>query len=154
MRTILILTALAVLSSCEAQSGIARKSVEGFQSTPTPAVSPSPAETPIDPAEIITAATNAQGETITVNGPKQTKTVTCSKFNRVVVNHTDNVVTIKGACRQIMINGNRNDVTAEAALEIVVNGSENTVRYSYFVNGIRPTITEGASGNTIEKVKK
>ena len=51
-----------------------------------------------------------------------------------------------------MINGDRNQVTANATLAIVVNGSENNVTYSHFVNGKRPVVTENKPGNVIEKV--
>ena len=150
--TIIAAASIALFASCEAQSGIAKKSVEEYDPTPTPTISPAPTEAPVDPADVVTVDTALQGERITVDGPNEKKSVACTKYNRVMVNSNDNVVTIKGACKQIMINGNRNDVTAEALAEIVVNGSENNVKYSRFANGKRPTIKENRSGNIIEKV--
>ena len=150
--TIFAVISIATFASCDAQSGIAKKSVEDYQPTPTPTFSPAPTEPPIDPADAVTVDTSVQGDTLTVDGPNEKKSVTCSKFNRVMVNSNDNVVTIKGACKQLMINGNRNDVTAEAIVDIVVNGSENNVKYSRYANAKRPVVKENSTGNTIEKV--
>jgi hypothetical protein len=150
--TILAVISIAMIASCDAQSGIAKKSVEDYQPTPTPSISPAPTEAPVDPVDVITVDTNLEGEKLTVDGPNEKKTVECTKFNRLTVNSNDNVVTIKGACKQLMINGNRNDVTAEAIVDIVVNGSENNVKYSKYANGKRPIVKENRSGNIIEKI--
>jgi hypothetical protein len=150
--TILAAISIATIASCDAQSGIAKKSVEGYNPTPTPTTSPAPTEAPVDPADVVTVDLTLQGERLTVDGPNEKKTLDCTKFNRVMVNSNDNVVTIKGACKQLMINGNRNDVTAEAIVDIVVNGSENNIKYSRYANGKRPTVKENRSGNMIEKV--
>jgi len=150
--TIIAAVSIAMFASCDAQSGIAKKSVEDYNPTPTPAISPAPTEAPVDPADVVTVDPALQGERLTVDGPNEKKTLDCTKFNRVMVNSNDNVVTIKGACKQLMINGNRNDVTAEAIVDIVVNGSENNVKYSRYADGKRPTVKENRSGNMIEKV--
>lgn len=141
-----------VLTSCDVQSGITKKAVEKYQPTPTPSISPTPTEIPIDPADVVVVDTSLQGEAILINGPNAKKTVTCTKFNRVMVNDSDNVVTIKGACRQITINGKRNEVTADAAMEFVINGTENNIRYSRFVNGKRPAVTQNGPVNVVEKI--
>lgn len=148
--TLIVAASIAAFASCDAQSGITKKSLEEYQ--PTPTITPMPTEAPIDPADVVTVDTSVQGDTIQVNGPNEKQTVTCTKFNRVMVNSTGNVVTVKGACKQIMINGSGNEVTADATAEIVVNGGENTVRYARFANGKRPIVTETRPGNTIEKI--
>ena len=149
---VLTVVSIAAFSSCDVQSGITKKSVEDYNPTPTPTISPASTEAPVNPADVVTVDANLQGETLTVDGPNEKKNVVCSKYNRVMVNSNDNVVTIKGACKQLMINGNGNDVTAEAIVDIVVNGSENNIKYSRFANGKRPSVKENRTGNIIEKV--
>lgn len=140
-----------MLTSCDVQSGITKKSVEKFGPTPAPSISPTPAQEPIDPADVIQVDTTLQGPLLTVNTQADKKNLVCDKYNRVMVNGGDKVVTVKGVCSQIMINGDRNDVTAEAAMEIVFNGTENKVRYSRYGNGQRPTVTDNKGGNVSEK---
>ena len=53
-----------------------------------------------------------------------------------------------------MINGDSNQINGDAALEFVINGENNTVKYSRFVNGKRPTVKENAPGNMIEKTSR
>lgn len=146
--TILVVFALA--AGCDVQSGITKKSVEKYIPTPTPTVSVEPVE-PIDPADVVTVDTSVEGPKITVNKPEEGKNVKCDKYNRVAVNGHGHQVRIEGACKQLMVNGNKNRVTAAAATEIVINGDGNTVEYSKVVNGNRPLITDNGSGNSVLK---
>jgi hypothetical protein len=128
--------------------------MEKYTSTPTPSISPTPTLEPIDPADIVEVDTRQEGPTISINGYGLSKTIACTKFDPVMVNGDENVVTIKGACRQVMINGDRNKIAADAAMEFVINGIENTVSYSRFANGKRPSVIENKTGNTIEKISQ
>jgi len=150
LTTVLVLS-IAILASCDFRSGIAKREMEKLSGTPTPSISPLPTPEPIDPADIVQVDTTLEGSTLTVNGASQNKTLSCSKFDRVMINGSGSVVTINGACRQIMINGNSNQIKADAAMEFVFNGTGNSLRYSRFANGKRPTVTENRSGNVIEK---
>jgi hypothetical protein len=155
MKTLVTTTCLlliAMLVSCDLRSDTAKREMERFTSSPTPAFSPTPETTPVDPKDIVEIDTSLEGDTIHSNGDEQKKTETCAKFNRVLVNGNKSVLTIKGVCRQIMINGDGNDVTADAAMEFVLNGSENTIRYSRYPNGKQPIVIEHRPGNVIEKV--
>jgi len=151
--TILIFFAVAAaLAGCDMRSGTAKEEMEKFSGTPTPTISPTPTETPIDPSEIVQADLSLDGDKITINGYGQKRSVACAKLNRVMVSGGQNVITVTGACRQIMVNGNGNQITSDASIEIVMNGDGNTVYYSRYVNGKRPIITDNAGGNTIEKI--
>lgn len=150
--TISCVLLIATLASCDLRSEIAKNNMEKYVATPTPPISPTPTIEPVDPADVVAVDTSLQGDTISIAGDKQNKTAACTKFNRVAVNGDDSVVTIKGVCRQIMINGDKNKITADAAMEFVLNGSQNTVRYSRFPNGKRPSVIENRAGNIIEKV--
>lgn len=153
MRTLLpifFMLLIALFASCDVRSEIAKKNMEKYTSTPIPSISPTPTA-PIEPADIVEVDINLQGDPISINGHGQNKTADCTKFNRVMVNGNGSVIMIKGACRQIMINGDGNEITANAAMEFVVNGSENIIRYSRFTNGKRPSVIENRAGNVIEK---
>lgn len=143
---------IALVGSCDVRSEIAKKNMEKYLPSPTPPVVPAPTEAPIDPAESIEVDTALQGDPVSVDGHDQKKTTACPKFNRVVVNGDTNTIRLKGACRQIMINGDKNELIVDAAMEFVLNGSENIIRYSRFANGKRPTIIENRAGNIIEKI--
>jgi hypothetical protein len=139
-----------MLASCDVRSDTAKREMEKFTTTPTPARTPSP-EPPVDPADVIAVDVDSpSGDSITVNPTDGKKSITCTKFNRVMVNGKGMKLTIKGACRQIMVNGDKNEITAEAALELTVNGANNTIQYSRFVNGKRPAVKDNGSENSVE----
>lgn len=143
---------VAVLAGCDLRSDTAKREMEKFSGTPTPPVTPAPTEPPIDPSEVVQVDINLDGEKLSINGYDQKKSVACTKFNRVMISGGNNVITIKGPCRQIMINGDGNQVIGDAAMEIVVNGDKNDVKYSRYVNGKRPYIKDNAGGNSVEKI--
>lgn len=143
---------IAAVSACDMRSETAKHEMEKFSGTPTPTISPLPTEAPIDPADIVQADVNQQGEPINVSGYEQKKVIACTKLNPVTVNGGSSVVTIKGPCRQITVNGDGNRITADAAMTITLNGDKNTVQYSRYVNGKRPFVTDNAGSNTVEKV--
>lgn len=154
MKKMLVLAAAAALflASCEVQSGITKRSVDKYVNTPTPtpAVTPTPEE-PVDPKDIIKVDSSVVGPTLSVDRSGASATLNCEKYNRVMVNIDSQKATVRGACMQIMINGDRNDLTIEATMEVMINGHENTVRYSKFANGRRPRITDNGQGNTVEQ---
>ena len=155
MKTLLAVVSLvliAMLASCDMRSGTAKEEMEKFSGSPTPTVSPIPTPTPIDPSDIVQTDTSQQGDTLTVNGTKQTKTVPCKKFDQVMINASGSTVTITGVCRQIMVNGNGNQITADAAMDFTFNGTDNTLKYEHYANGKQPLITQNQAGNTIEKI--
>lgn len=143
--------ALAAFSLIDFRSGIAQEEMEKFNGSPTPTFMHTPEPTPIAATEVVQADTTLEGDVITVNGPEQKQTVSCTKYDRVMLNGDGNIITVQGTCRQIMINGDRDEITVDAASEFVLNGTGNTVRYSRYVNGRQPAIVENQSGNTIEK---
>ena len=116
-----------------------------------PTITPTPEATPIDPAEIVQVDTTQEGTVLTVNGDTPKQTVTCTKYDRVYVNGSGTTATIKGPCRQIMVNGDANKITADAASEFVFNSTGNQVTYSRFVNGKIPSIVDNGS-NDVQKV--
>lgn len=152
LTTLLFLTFVVSLAGCDMRSETAKREMEKFSGTPTPTITPAPSEAPVDPSEIVKVDISVRGDTITVSGRDQKKSIECSKFNRVMISGGGNVVKIKGGCQQITINGDGNQINTDAALEFVLNGRQNTVTYSRFVNGKRPIIKGDAGENTIEKV--
>jgi hypothetical protein len=145
------IVSVAIGISCDAQSEIAKKSVEKYQTSPTPQVSLTP-EDPIDPADIVNADVSQEGPKITIKKITDNTALDCSRYNRVAINVDEKSFVIKGVCKELMINGDRNRVTLSAASEIVLNGYANTVQYSKYPNGKRPFIKDNGGTNTIEKV--
>lgn len=145
---------LIVTAACDLRSETAKKEMEKFSSSPTPPILPTPTPEPVNPADNVEVDVNIEGDAISINAFKENKTAACTKFNRLMINGDDNIVAIKGPCRQIMINGDRNKISADAAAEFVFNGSSNVVKYSRIINGKRPTVTENRSGNSVEKVSR
>jgi len=149
---ILFVSLIPIVAACDVRSEIAKKNMDKFVSSPTPPMSPTPVGTPIDPADIVEVNVNLKGKTIYVDGDKQRRAAACAQFDRVMVNGDNSEIKVNGACSQIMINGDGNKITADAVSEFVLNGSENTVRYSRFVNGKLPSVIENRAGNIIEKI--
>lgn len=150
--TIICVLLIAVFAACDMRSGIAKDEMEKFVTKPTPPIAPTPAEIPIDPADAVEVDISVEGDPISINIHEKKKTAACPKFNRIKVNGYANVITITGVCQQIMINGDRNDITADAAMEFVFNGSDNIVKYSRFPNGKRPLVTDNGPDNSAEKI--
>jgi hypothetical protein len=117
----------------------------------TPTITPTPEPTPVDPSLVVNVDPSTEGETLTVNGHSQKQTLECKKFDRVYINGTGTTVIVKGACSQIMVNGDKNQVTADAAAEFVFNGTANDVTYARFVNGKAPAIIENQGGNDVQQ---
>ena len=143
---------VVVFASCDMRSGTAKDEMEKWQSTPAQSASPSPTPTPIDPADIVTVDPKTEGDLLSANGLGQKTTTACTKFNRLLINGDNGVINVKGACRQIMVNGDKNKINADTAMEFVLNGTGNEVKYSRFVNGKAPSVVENKTGNVIEKV--
>jgi hypothetical protein len=139
-------------ASCDFRSETAKKEMEKFSGTPTPTVLASPSPTPIDPADVVQVDTSLEGPVLGINGADQKKSVNCNKYNAVRINGDNNVLVVSGTCRQIMMNGDNNQVTADAAMEFVFNGTGNTLKHSRYANGKQPTIVQGQQGNTVEKI--
>jgi hypothetical protein len=146
------LVAMGALYTFDYRSGTAKAEMDKFSGTPTPSITPTPEATPIDPADIVQVDTSIESNTLTVNGHIQKQTVNCTKYDRVYVNGSGTTAMITGACRQIMVNGDKDQITADAVTEFVFNGTGNSVTYSRFVNGKVPSIVENMSGNDVAKL--
>jgi hypothetical protein len=145
--SLIAVLALALLSACGSEP--ATPASEAPRPTPTPLVRTTEQ---IDPADVINAPTTEPGETLYANEGSEKVTLKCDKYNRVMINGSENEVTITGVCSQITINGKMNRVVATAAAEIIAYGPENTVQYSKYANGKKPVITDTSKTNTITKV--
>ena len=155
MRLSIFITTICIVlltAACEVQSDMAKKSVEKYQSSPTPPIVKATPEPPIDPADVVTVDTSTPGPPISVNQAAGKKPVDCAKFNNVNVNADKQEVVIKGACNKLMINGDGNRITGVAFNEIVINGTDNTIEHSKYLNNRRPVIDDNARGNTVSKV--
>lgn len=69
-----------------------------------------------------------------------------------MVNGDGSVINVAGVCRQIMINGDGNKITLDAAMEIVLKGSDNLVRHSRYANGKQPSVLDDRGGNMVKRI--
>ena len=148
---VLLLFAIIINVGCEVQSGISKKSVEKYQPTPTPSPVATIEEEPIDPADVVQIDTSVEGRAISIDKPAAKISVDCKSYDRVAINTDTQKINITGACQQLMVNGKGNEITVAASSVIIVNGDENTVSYSKFINAKRPTVTDNGDGNSIDK---
>ena len=149
---IFVLVSVAVvLNACDVQSGIASKSVEKYTTTPTPQPSIA-SEEPIDSADVVTVDAAMEGPKLTVKKITDSTALSCDKYNRVAINIDDKSFKITGVCKELMINGDRNQIAMSAASEIIFNGAANNVKYSKYANGKRPFIKDNGGTSTVEKV--
>ncbi len=155
MKLSIFITTALILSftaACDVQSGITKKSVEKFEPSPTPTIVKATPEPPIDPADIVSVDTSTPGPVLSVNRSADKKPVDCAKFNNVNVNADQQEVVIKGACNKLMINGDGNRITGVAFNEIIINGTDNNIEHTKYLNGRRPVVADNASGNTVSKI--
>lgn len=145
---LLLTLSIALFTAC-GPSGIAKQEMEKFSGTPMPSITPTPEQSPIPPGDIVQVDTSQDGPILTVNNEPK-KALNCDHYNQVAINADNSTVTIKGACMKVTVNGDGNQITAEAALEFAFNGSGNTVKFSKFSNGKQPTVTQNQGGNTVE----
>ena len=137
---------------CDVQSGITQKSLEKYQPTPTPEKIATPAEEPIDPADVLNVDVTLDGPTLSVNKETDKKNLNCDKYNRVTVNADNQKVKISGGCSKIVVNGRGNQIDAVGATEIIAYGQNNTINYTKYVSGKKPILTDTSGTNTITKV--
>jgi len=140
----------SLLTACDVQSGITKKSVEKYAPSPTPEKTVEVVEQ-INPADIVSVDAAVEGPQLSVNKGDNKTSLDCNKYNRVQINDDARDVTIKGICKRLMINGDRNQVAVAALSEIALNGFGNTVQYSKYTNGKKPVITDNGRDNTISK---
>ena len=150
--SILVTVAIFLLFviACDPQSGMTKKGLEKFNPSPTPEIKV-PTPEPIDPADVVNVDTSVSGPPFIVNRERGKTPLDCSKYNKVSINGDGYTVEIKGVCKQLMINGDRNKVTGGAYAEIVLNGEDNEVKYYKYANGKKPIVTENAGANIVEK---
>lgn len=153
VKLLVLFSALMIMSfaaGCDVQSGMTKKGLEKYNPSPTPEIVKQ-VEEPIDPADIVSVDTAQSGPTLVVNRERGKAPLDCNKYNKVNVNGDGYTVEIKGVCKQIMVNGDRNKITGGAYTEIVLNGEENEVKFYKYANGKKPIITQNAGANIIEK---
>src|SRR4030095_8202063 len=124
-------------SACDVQSGITKKSVEKYAPTPTPEKTIAAVEQ-IDPADIVNVDTTVDGPQLSINKGDNKTNLDCNKYNRVQINDDARNVTIKGVCKRLMINGDKNQIIAAGLSEITLNGFGNDIQYSKYANGKKP----------------
>ena len=145
-----VVTLLAFVNACDVQSGITKKSVEKYAPSPTAEKTVQVVEQ-IDPADIVSVDAAVEGPQLSVNKGDNKTSLDCNKYNRVQINDDGRNVMIKGICKRLMINGDRNQVAIAALSELALNGFGNTVQYSKYANGKKPVITDNGRDNTISK---
>ena len=153
MKIIGLYTTLIIFSfaaACDVQSDITKKSVEKYAPTPTPEKTIQTPK-PIDPADIMNVDTAEPGPPLIVNAATGKKPVDCTKYNKLTVNGDGYDITIKGVCRQVMVNGDKNRIVTVGFSEVIFNGFQNVVEYSKYVNGKKPIITDNGRENIIQK---
>jgi hypothetical protein len=100
-------------------------------------------------------ATDMTGGTagdIVINGHDLRKTVDCTG-NDVVVEANDSIITVRGECKELRVNGSTNTITISTVASIVLNSADNTVRWKKAAKGNKPTVVDRSTGNKVEQVK-
>ena len=96
--------------------------------------------------------TKAAGQDITISGHDLKKTVTC-KGNNVVIDANDSVLTLKGECNEVQVNGSTNTITIDAVASILLNSADNTVRWKKATQGDKPKVVDKSTGNKVSQLK-
>lgn len=99
-----------------------------------------------------TNTTSATGEDIVISGHDLRKTANCNGKN-VVVDANDSVITLRGQCNEVEVNGGSNTITIDVVASIVLNSADNVVRWKKAAKGDKPKVVDESSGNKVEQVQ-
>jgi hypothetical protein len=116
-------------------------------SPPTPSHHFPGSEVAPTPTSILPPASTASpGETISVSGVGNERTIDCTN-NAVSVSGVDNKVALNGHCSRVTVSGVRNTVTVDAADAIVVSGMNNAVTF----HSGTPQLENSGIDNSLER---
>jgi hypothetical protein len=101
---------------------------------------------------ILMVLTIGPADDIVINGHEMRKTVNCNG-NNVVVDANDSVLTLRGKCNEVKVNGSTNSITIDEVASIVLESADNTVRWKKAAKGDKPSVTDRSTGNTVTQVK-
>ena len=87
-----------------------------------------------------------------ISGHDLRKTVNCSG-NNVVIDANDSVLTLRGQCNEVPVNGSTNTITIDVIASIVLESADNTVRWKKAANGAKPKVVDRSNGNTVTQLK-
>ena len=97
------------------------------------------------------ATSTDSGEDIVIRGHHLRRTVNC-KGNNVLVDANESVIILQGECNELTIDGCCNTITVDAVASIVLNSSDNKVRWKKAANGKQPKVNNDGKGNKVEQV--
>ena len=100
----------------------------------------------------LNAARSRTPDDIVVGGHDLRKTVDCAG-NNVVIDANYSVITIRGECNELRVNGSTNSITVNSVASIVLNSADNTVRWKKAAKGDKPKVVDKSTGNKVEQVK-
>ena len=96
--------------------------------------------------------TRNASDKIVITGHDLKKTVDCAGHD-VIVDANDSVLTIRGECNEVQVNGSTNTITLNVVAKIVLNSADNVVRWKKAAKGDKPVVVNHATGNKVEQVK-
>src|SRR5215831_20704097 len=83
---------------------------------------------------------------IVIGGHDLKRTADCNG-NSVVVDANDSLITLKGECNEIRVNGSTNTITVDTVASIVLNSADNTIRWKKAAKGDKPKVVDRSTGN-------
>src|SRR5262245_26499038 len=98
------------------------------------------------------ARAGGKPDDIVVSGHDLRKTIDC-KGNNVIVDANDSIITIRGECNELRVNGSTNTISVNVVASIVLNSADNTVRWKKAANGTKPKVVDKSSGNKVLQEK-
>ena len=99
-----------------------------------------------------TGITGGAAADIVINGHDLRKTVDCTG-NNLIVEANDSVITARGECNELRVDGSTNTITVNVVASIVLNSADNTVRWKKAAKGDKPKVVDRSTGNKVEQVK-
>ena len=88
-----------------------------------------------------------------VNDAGQDTSITCGEGGELVVNGSGNKLAVTGGCARVVVNGSENTVTLDGADKIVLNGADNQVTYKRGWKAAQPRVVKTGAGNKIARAK-
>ena len=98
------------------------------------------------------ARTGNTRDDLVINGHDLKKTVDCNGRS-VVVDANDSVITLRGECNELKVDGSSNTITVDSVASIVLNSADNTIRWKKAAKGDKPKVVDRSTGNKVSQVK-
>ncbi|MBE2252557.1 MAG: DUF3060 domain-containing protein [Myxococcus sp.] len=115
-------------------------------------VAPPPPPAVVAPAPVAEAVGDDDDDLV-IQDDGRTIEHTCGNEQQIIVNGSQNVITLHGPCKDVHVNGEKNRITTDSVQSIVANGDTNQIQWRTSPRGKAPKVSTNGNGNTVSRLR-